>query len=98
MMCFSLVGYNPPCGICHSIFWCPLGYLKLFPFQVSKKNVPMELKFPELYYTVDWLVQKSGEKTSWGNGSLSHYLQGFIDFRWFSRQISKPINSTWVFR
>ena len=24
------------------------------------------------------MVQKSGEITSWGNGSLSHYLQGFI--------------------
>ena len=28
------------------------------------------------------MVQKSGEKTSWGNGSLSPYLQGFIYARW----------------
>ena len=30
--------------------------------------------------------------TSWGNGSLSRYLQGFIHPRWFSRRISS-INS-----
>ena len=30
------------------------------------------------------MVQKSGKLTSWGKGSLSHYLQGFLHARWLT--------------
>ena len=35
-------------------------------------------------YKVLLMGQKSGKLTSWGKGSLSHYLQGFIHSRWLA--------------
>ena len=36
------------------------------------------------------MVQNSGEKTSWGEGSLSYYLQVYLYIPGGDRRISEP--------
>ena len=43
------------------------------------------------------MVQTSGKLTSWGKGSLSHYLQGFKNIPGGDRRISEP-STVWFFQ
>ena len=51
--------------------------------------ITKEWNLKEVRHTVDG-NQKSGEKASWGKGSLSHYLQGFSTIPGGDRRISEP--------
>ena len=56
-----------------------------FPWTEYQRNQPARTlghSRPHIHESILFVVQKSGKLTSWGNGSLSQPLQGFIHPKW----------------